>query len=116
VAHVSVQIQWPDGLDSLPAGARARVTVEDVSRADESSTVLGEKVLGDLDPSGTTVADVEVADADPQAVLVARVHVRTGVTGARGIELGDFVSTQSHPVLTRGHGDAVVVPLRKVGS
>lgn len=74
MARVNVRIEWPDDLRALPEHAQARVTVEDVTRADASSVVIAESVLGDL------------------------------------------VSTQSHPVLTRGHGDSVVVRPRVVGS
>lgn len=41
-----------------------------------------------------------------------RVHV--DVSGSGEIEQGDLVSTQSHPVLTRGHADRAAVPVRTV--
>ncbi len=62
MAHVSVQIQWPAGLDALPAGARARVTVEDATEADASSTVLAETFLDDLDVAVPAVAELDVPD------------------------------------------------------
>jgi hypothetical protein len=82
MARVNVQIEWPDDLRALPEHAQARVTVEDVTRADASSVVIAERVLDDL-------------AVDPSAVAE--------------VESGDLVSTQSHPVLTHGHGDSVVV-------
>jgi hypothetical protein len=115
VAHVSVQIQWPDGLENLPPGSRARVTVEDATEADASSTVLAETVLEDLDPATAPVAEIDVPDVSPHAVVIARVQVTPGRRDLGGVEVGDLISTQSHPVLTRGHGDSVVVPLTKVG-
>ena len=51
MARVSVQIEWPPGLTSLPPDARAHVTVEDATRADASSVVIAETVLADLDVS-----------------------------------------------------------------
>lgn len=116
MARVTVEIAWPEGLTTLPDDARARVTVEDATVADAASVVLAETVLEDLDPSRPAVAELEVGEVDPGASLIARVHVAPGGRKALDVELGDLVSTQSHPVLTRGHGDAVVVPLRVVGS
>ena len=116
MAHVSVQIQWPAGLDALPADARARVTVEDATRADASSVVVAETVLDDLDIGAPAVAELDVGEVDPTADLVVRVQVSPRNRKALGIELGDLITTQSHPVLTRGHGDSVVVPLTRVGT
>lgn len=113
---VTVQIQWPVDLQALPANARARVTVEDVTRADEASVVLAESVLDELDVAQAPVVVVEVGDFDPAADLSVRVHVADGARVGRDVEVGDLISTQSHPVLTRGRGDSVVVPLRVVGS
>jgi hypothetical protein len=116
MARVSVRIEWPPGLTSLPPDSRAHVTVEDATRADASSVVVAETVLADLDVSRPAVAEVEVGDVDPSANLVVRVQVAPASRKALGVEPGDLITTQSHPVLTRGHGDSVVVPLTKVGS
>jgi hypothetical protein len=114
MAHVVVQLQWPEGVE-LPPDAVARVTVEDATQADASSVVLGETVLDNVDATTTTVADVEVPEVDPNALMIARVHVMPGGRRGLDVERGDLISTQSHPVLTRGHGDSVVVPLTAVG-
>ncbi len=116
MSRVSVQIEWPPGLTALPPDARAHVTVEDATRADASSVVLAETVLADLDVSRPAVAEVEVGEVDPGASLVVRVQVSPTDRKALGVEVGDLITTQSHPVLTRGHGDSVVVPLQVVGS
>ncbi|MET0838399.1 MAG: YbaY family lipoprotein [Marmoricola sp.] len=116
MAHVSVQIEWPTGLEELPPDARAQVTVEDATLADASSVVIAETVLADLDLARPAVADLEVGEVDPAANLVVRVQVTPGSRKALGIERGDLITTQAHPVLTRGHGDSVVVPLTRVGS
>jgi hypothetical protein len=60
------------------------------------------------------VAQVEVGDVAPDADLTVRVQVSSANRKALGVEVGDLVSTRSHPVLTRGHGDAVVVGLSVV--
>jgi hypothetical protein len=114
MARVSVQIEWPPGLTTLPPGTRARVTLEDATRADASSVVVAETVLDDLDLSRPAVAHLDAGEVDPAANLVVRVQVAPGSRKALGIEMGDLISTQSHPVLTRGHGDSVVVPLQQV--
>jgi uncharacterized lipoprotein YbaY len=113
--RVSVQLDWPAGVTAVPADARAVVTVEDVSRADAASTVVASTELTDLDVSRPAVAEVDVPDVDPSANLVVRVHVTASAEGTRDVSLGDLITTRSHPVLTRGHGDSVVVPLTRVG-
>jgi hypothetical protein len=116
MARVTVQIEWPDDLQALPANARARITVEDTTRSDESSVVLGETLLDDLDPGRPAVAQVEVGVVDDAADLSVRVHVADASRKALGVEVGDLISTRAHPVLTRGRGDSVVVGLSRVGS
>jgi hypothetical protein len=116
MARVNVQIEWPDDLRALPKHAQARVTVEDVTLADASSVVIAERVLDDLAVDQPAVAEVEVGEVDPKADLIVRVHVTDAGRPTRDVEAGDLVSTQSHPVLTHGHGDSVVVRPRVVGS
>jgi hypothetical protein len=116
MARVNVQIEWPDDLRALPERAQARVTVEDVTVADASSVVIAERVLDDLAVGQPAVAEVEVGEVDPKADLIVRVHVVDAGRPTRDVEAGDLVSTQSHPVLTHGHGDSVVVRPRVVGS
>ena len=116
MARVSVQIEWPPDVTTLPPDSRAHVTLEDATRADESSVVVAETVLTDHDVSRPAVAELEVGEVDPAATLLVRVHVTPADRRSLGVELGDLITTQSHPVLTHGHGDSVVVPLRAVGS
>jgi hypothetical protein len=116
MARVNVQIEWPDDLRALPKHAQARVTVEDVTLADASSVVIAERVLDDLAVDQPAVAEVEVGEVDPKANLIVRVHVTDAGRPTRDVEAGDLVSTQSHPVLTHGHGDSAVVRPRVVGS
>lgn len=111
---VSVTITWPEGAH-LPDNAHAMVTVEDVSKVDAPSVVVGETVLEDLDTSGPTVAEVEVGDVDAGCDLVVRVHVADRSRADRQTEVGDLLTTEAYPVLTRGHGDSVVVRPRHIG-
>lgn len=105
----------------LPAGTpdakgNVLVQVEDVSRADAPSEVVGETLRKGVTlrggaelPFAVKVPSGKVDDGRSYAV---RVHVDLSGTGE--VEVGDLVSTQSHPVLTRGFPDTVVVPVRKV--
>ncbi|MCW2762192.1 MAG: hypothetical protein JWR85_2393 [Marmoricola sp.] len=115
MARVTVQVEWPDGLQSLPENAQARITVEDATLADESSVVLGESVVDDLDVDHPPLVEVDIGEVDPSANLIVRVQVADSQRKERGVAVGDLISTQSHPVLTRGHGDSVVVPVRSIG-
>lgn len=114
-ARVQVRIEWPSDLRTLPADAEAHVTVEDTTVADAGSVVLAEEVVRDLEPGRPVTTSVEVDDVDDRADLNVRVHVCGVRTDTRSIESGDLVSTRAHPVLTHGHGDSVVVPVRLVG-
>jgi hypothetical protein len=111
---VSVRITWPEGVH-LPDNAHALVTVEDVTAVDAPSVLVGETVLEDLDPSRPILAEVEVGEIDAGSDLVVRVHVADRSRTDRQIEVGDLGTTESYPVLTRGHGDSVVVRPRQVG-
>lgn len=113
---VTVKIAWPEGAH-LPDQARARITVEDVSNLDAAAVVVGETVLDDLDADRPAECEVEVDEVDEGTNLIVRVHVADGSRSPadRQVEVGDLLSTESHPVLTRGHGDSVVVRPRQIG-
>ena len=71
--------------------------------------MLGETVLEDLDTGRALVAEVEVGAVDAGSDVVVRVHVADRSRAGEHVEIGDLVTTESHPVLTRGHGDTVDV-------
>ncbi|GAA4115950.1 hypothetical protein GCM10022415_12670 [Knoellia locipacati] len=115
MATVHVQIEWPDGAP-LPEDPCARVTVEDVTDLDAASTVVAETVLEDLDPTaGPATTSLEVPEVDPASDLVVRVHVTQRDRRGGPVAVGDLLSMQADPVLTRGHGATVVVRPRVVG-
>lgn len=109
---VSGEVVWSDPPSQRKA--TVRVLVEDVSFADASSIVIAQQVLRDvdLDPSGHIPFSLSVPETDPRHDYVVRAHV--DMTGDGEIAVGDLVSTQSHPVLTRGQGTRVVVPVIRV--
>jgi putative lipoprotein len=96
--------------------ATVRVQVEDVSRADAPSRVVGEEVYRDvhLERGRDFPFSIAVpADAvDEKSSYTVRAHV--DVSGSGDVEVGDFVSTQSYPVLTRGHGNKAVIKVSRV--
>jgi uncharacterized lipoprotein YbaY len=87
--------------EPVSGSATVRVTVEDVTRADALARAAGEVTIA-LAPSarGPVPFAVEVAAVDPRASYALRVHV--DLDGDGEVSAGDLVSTQSHPVLTRG--------------
>ena len=111
---VHVHVQLPRGA-SAPNGALLRVQVSDVSIADRASDVVADFEVPL--PAGAAEADVDVPVAvgliDARASYSVFVHV--DCTGSGEIEVGDFLSPASHPVLTQGAPDQAEVPLIQVG-
>ena len=111
------------GVVVLPPGERPdeaatlTVVVEDVSRADVLASPVAEHRQHHvpLTPAESGVpfhVDVPADLIDPASRYSLRVHV--DVSGTGDITDGDYISTQSLPVLTLGAGDDVVVPVQKV--
>jgi uncharacterized lipoprotein YbaY len=97
-------------------GAAIYIRVEDVSRADAASVRVAEQVLQPVShPAGSTSGPdfhLPVHLPDPSAHYIVRVHV--DVDGDGRVSRGDFISTQSYPVLTRGHPDHVEVTVKQI--
>jgi hypothetical protein len=88
----------------------------DVSRAGAASPVVAETVLRDvrLDRAAKEGIDfrIPVSQIDPVAHYSVRALIDLDGDGRASV--GDYVSTQSHPVLTRGHPDRVEILVRLV--
>ncbi|MCI0636571.1 MAG: YbaY family lipoprotein [Actinobacteria bacterium] len=102
---------------TLPAeAAELVVQVEDVSRADAPSIVVGEQRLLGVQLYGGAVLPFEIEVpaglVDERHSYSVRAHV--DISGSGEVDVGDLVSTQSYPVLTRGYGDEAVVEVRLV--
>lgn len=109
------EVVLPSG--DLPAEAAAVVVrVEDISRADAPSTVVGEQRIHHADLAGQRAIpftiEVPAELVDERALYSVQAHV--DLSGSGEVEVGDFVSTRTHPALTRGAGDVVVVPVTRV--
>lgn len=96
--------------------ATVRVQVEDTSRADAPSRVVGEQVHRNVHLKSGKDFPFSIAvpaDAvDEKSSYTVRAHV--DVSGSGVVEVGDFVSTQSYPVLTRGHSNEAVIKVSQV--
>ena len=104
-------------MEGVPAEpADIAVYVEDVSRADAPAVVVGEQRQTDvsLRPGASLPFEIEIpADRiDERRAYSVRAHVDHSQSG--DVTKGDFVSTQSYPVLTRGYGTVVRVDVRRV--
>lgn len=112
---VEGEIVLPDA--ELPdEAAELIVQVEDVSRADAPSTVVGEQRVRDvrLAPGGRLRFHVEVpaSRVDPRLNYSLRAHV--DVSGSGEVESGDLLTTQSYPVLTTKQDDAPTVDVKLI--
>jgi uncharacterized lipoprotein YbaY len=96
--------------------ADVAVYVEDVSRADAPAAVVGEQRRRGvaLRPGESLPFEIEIpADRiDERGLYSVRVHIDHDRSG--DVTVGDFVSTQSYPVLTRGHGTVARVGVKRV--
>ena len=89
-----------------------RVRLEDVSRADAPARVVAEAVVREARLAAPVPFALRAPAVDERARYVVRAHVDVDGDGAVG--LGDYVSTQSTPVLTHGAPRRVEVIARRV--
>jgi putative lipoprotein len=112
---VKGEVLLPAG--ALPAGhANLIVQVEDVSRADAPSQIVGEhRQTGIvLRQGGALPFTIKIPSEliDENHSYSVRAHI--DVSGSGDVTKGDLVSTQAHPVLSRGYGTTVRVPVKSV--
>lgn len=92
------------------------IQIEDVSRADAPSVVVGEQRVASprLEPGAPISFSIEIpADRfDEKALYSLRAH--GDVSGSHQVEKGDLLSTQSYPVATRGYPVEARVEIRKI--
>jgi uncharacterized lipoprotein YbaY len=99
------------------SGATVYVRLEDVTRADAAARIVAEQVIHDLSFRGRSTATVPFALAandavDERATYAVRVHI--DLDRDRRVGRGDYVSTESYPVLTFGRPAWVSVRVREV--
>ena len=102
-------------LDSFN-NATVDVYLEDVSYQDALAKIVAQSAIAEVSHSLGTENRVEFSlqakKIDFQASYSIRVHIT--LHGDEQIHLGDYISTQSYPVLTRGYPDRVLVRVTEV--
>jgi len=111
---ISGEIAFDDGSPHFE-GATVRVILEDVTRADAAAREVARTTSADYsratgDPP--LAFSLRVDDLDPVRRYEVRVHVDRASSGR--ISIGDQVTTESHPVATRGYPNHVSVRVRRV--
>jgi len=105
-----------DGTRSF-SDATVYVRLEDVTRVGSPSVTVAEQVIPEVSYRAGSQQEVKFVltgrDLDRRARYNVRVHV--DVDGDGRINQGDYLSTQSYPVLTDGHPDQVTVYVSRVG-
>lgn len=98
------------------SGAVLHVYLEDVSLADAAATVTANiSIAGLAHQNGRASSwpfELEAGSIDQRAHYAVRAHVDRH--GGGQIQPGDYVSTQSYPVLTFGNSDRVTIEVRQV--
>lgn len=104
----------PDMTPVTPSSVR--VEVEDISRADMPSEVVGYQLISTGAVSGGEAIpfniEIPASLIDPQRLYSVRAHIAMHNSGE--IERGDYITMQTYPVLTRGYGNRVMIAVRRV--
>jgi uncharacterized lipoprotein YbaY len=96
-------------------GATVHVQVEDTTLADAPSRIVGQQTISDVPESAATAGldfCVPCPAPDPQARYTVRVHV--DLDGDAQVSPGDYLSTESYPVLTGANDDQITIEVRRV--
>jgi putative lipoprotein len=98
--------------------AQVVVKVEDISRADAPAIVVGEQRLASvfLSSGGRVPFEIQVPAEriDERGSYSVSAHIDLGGSGQ--VEPGDYISTQTYPVLTGRYPDDVEVEVRPVSA
>jgi uncharacterized lipoprotein YbaY len=98
------------------SGGTAHVLLEDVSYQDAKSTVVGRQVIPDVahEAGAETRIPFKVGVEQIDARADYNVRVRIDVHGSRETQRGDYITTQSYPVITFDHPLRVEVHVQEV--
>lgn len=96
--------------------ATVNVYLENVSLLDAPAKIVAKQVIADLNHSMGTENRVEFALQAEIADIRARYSIRVHVAfrGDEQINCGDYISTESYPVLTFGYPNQVSVRVTEV--
>jgi uncharacterized lipoprotein YbaY len=108
------EVRFPE--DARPfSGATVYIRLENTSRQDAGSQIVAEQVVQDFSYKGSkTKLQFELygEPPDPRASYNVRVHV--DVDRDKQISTGDYITTESYPVLTYGYPRRVYLLVREV--
>lgn len=109
------QIVFGDDAQAF-SGATLYVMVEDVTYADSEAVIVGRLVETDVsyDPATREPLTFEVSGEVPDSNALYSVRAHIDLEGDGKISHGDYVNTQSYPVITRGHPSEVSVRVSRV--
>lgn len=97
-------------------GATMYVRLENITAVDIASEAVADYVERDVafDPRTSSGLSFAIAGnpPDPRASYAIRVHI--DIDGDGEVSHGDFISTQSYPVITFGHPREVSILVRQV--
>jgi uncharacterized lipoprotein YbaY len=98
------------------SGATASIYLEDVSLVDAPAKIVTKQVIDDLNHKRGTENRIEFALRGEIAESRARYSIRVHITfhSDEQIHPGDYISTESYPVLTDGSSDRVLVSVTEV--
>lgn len=112
---VQGEIVLPMG-EGVSGPANLVVTVEDVSKADAPSVVIGEHRLKQvsLSPGKRVpfVIQIPAELVEERHLYSIRAHVDR--SGSGEVKKEDFISTETYPVLGRGYGTSAIIKVRRV--
>lgn len=98
----------------FPASPNGRLYVRllDVTMADAPARMVSEQVLDLPAGPGPAAFELRAPEIDEHASYIVMAHADLDADGA--VSRGDFITTQSYPVLSFGHPDRVQILLKPV--
>jgi uncharacterized lipoprotein YbaY len=115
-ALIQGRVVFDESAESF-AGATLYVFLEDTTYADDSAEKIAEQVIENVAYDARAPNDLpftlygEVPDQRARYTL----RVLVDLDGDGRISQGDFINTQSYPVLTRGKPSDITVRVKRVG-
>lgn len=92
------------------------VTLEDVTYADSKATIVGRIVKENIsyDPAAPEPLTFEMPVEVPDRNALYNIRAHCDLDGDGKISPGDYINTQSYPVITRGHPFEVSVRVSRI--
>lgn len=105
--------------DPTPAdlsGAKVYIRLEDTSLADGPSRIVSEQVLTDVPARATAKGSLPftLCGEQPDSKTSYSVSVHIDMQGNGKISHGDYINTESYPVLTYGYPNRITMRVRRV--